>query len=136
MTVLREAGVAGEPCDEATVRDLEQEFGASLPAAYRAFLLVAGRGFPAWEGSHHTVDDDLPDLQRSGRRLLQGRGGRLPADVFVFFIHQGAAVRFFLLGDGADPAVYQWVDFAEPKPIEQVARTFTGFVVESKRQLG
>ena len=135
VTALRAAGISGEPCDDLTVRDLEQQLGVSLPAAYRAFLLVAGHGFPTWTGSHHTVDDDLPELQRTARRLLKERGASLPTDAFVFLIHQGAAVQFFLLGDGDDPAVFQWVDFAEPQPIERTGRNFTGLVVESKRQI-
>jgi len=135
VTALRTAGISGEPCDEPTVRDLEQRLGISLPPAYRAFLLVAGHGFLTWAGSHHALDDDIAELQLKGKRLLKSRGAGLPADAFVFLIHQGAAVRFFLLGDGDDPAVYQWVDLAEPKPIEQVGRNFTAFVLESKRQL-
>ena len=126
VNLLCAAGVTGEQCDEPTVRDLERQLGLALPAAYREFLLTAGRGFPTWAGSQHAIDDDLPELQRSGKRLLEGCGGRLPADAFVFLIHQG---------DGDDPAVYQWVDLAEPEPIEGVGRNFTGFVAESRREL-
>src|SRR5687768_2308041 len=100
---LHAAGISGEPCDEWAVRDLEQQLGVSLPPAYRAFLLVAGNGFPTWVGSHHTVDDDLPELQRMAGRLLRERGSSLPTDAFVFLIHQGAAVQFFFFGDGHDP---------------------------------
>lgn len=135
VNALHAAGISGETCDEWTVRDLEQQLRVTLPAAYRAFLLVAGHGFPTWSGSHHTVDDDLPALQQMASRLLKERGSSLPTDAFVFLIHQGVAVQFFLLGDGDDPPVYEWVDYAEPQPIERAGRNFTGFVAASKRQL-
>jgi hypothetical protein len=132
--ILHAAGVIGEPSDEWAVRDLEQQLGISLPAAYRAFLLVAGHGFPAWAGSHHAIDDDLPELQRRAVRLLSKRGCTLPSDAFAFLIHQGAAVQFFLINDGEDPTVFQWVDFVDPRPIERIAQNFTAFVAESVRQ--
>jgi hypothetical protein len=134
VTALRAAGISGDPCDERTLRDLEQQLGVVLPAAYRAFLLVAGRGFAAWTGSHHALDDDLPELQRMAARLLKKRGTSLPSDAFVFLVHQGAAVQFFLLGDGDDPAVYEWVDSAEPRPIKRVGQSFTSFVTANKRE--
>jgi hypothetical protein len=89
MAVLRDGGVAGEPCDEWQVRDLEQQLGAELPPAYKAFLLLAGNGFGPFVGSHHAVEDDLAGLQRAGRRIYRCDGRDLPDGAFVFFVHQG-----------------------------------------------
>ncbi len=128
-------GISGEPCGRWEVGDLEQQFGVTFPAAYRAFLLAAGRGFGPWEGSSYTVDD-LPDVQRWGSTLPAAKGRPLPSDAFPFFCHQGVAIAFFLLADGDDPAVYEWVGMQDvAPPPERVARTFTEYVAKAQRHL-
>jgi hypothetical protein len=77
---LRDLGLSGEACDEWTVRDLEQHLRVDLPPAYRAFLTVAGNGWEPLEGSHYAIEDDLPNLQRSGQRIMKHEGAKLPAD--------------------------------------------------------
>lgn len=52
VQVLREAGIDGDPADEWQVRDLESNLAVNLPAAYRAFLLLAGKWFDPLVGSH------------------------------------------------------------------------------------
>jgi hypothetical protein len=141
VKALRNNGLTGEACSEDMIRDLEQQIAITLPAAYRAFLLVAGRGFRTWEGSHHTVDDILglddqwPPLQSWGERLLKRHRSHLPEGAFVFFIHQGAAVSFFLLDGGDDPAVFQWIDYKEFQPPRQIAPSFTEHLATEKRSL-
>jgi hypothetical protein len=131
MAVLREGGVSGEPCDEWEVRDLEQQLRAEFPLAYKAFLLLAGHSFGPFEGSHHAVDDDLAGLQRAGLRIFRGDGSDLPDGAFVFFVHQGVAVRFFLMDDGMDPAVFEYVEHWPP--VKQLSARFTDFLVQEVR---
>jgi hypothetical protein len=131
MALLCDGGVSGEPCDEWEVRDLEQQLRVELPPAYRAFLLVAGHGFGSFAGSHHAVDDDLAGLQRAGRRIFRGDGGDLPGGAFVFFVHQGFVVRFFLLDDGPDPAVFEYVEHWPP--VKQLATRFSEFLLQEVR---
>jgi hypothetical protein len=110
VTRLREAGVRGLACDERSVADLERDLRVQLPAAYRAFLLVAGNGWEPLEGSRYALGDDLAGLQRAGQRIARHAKSILPRDAFVFFVHQGFACRFFLLNDGDDPAVFECVE--------------------------
>jgi SMI1 / KNR4 family (SUKH-1) len=133
VAVLTESGVSGVPCDEWQVSDLEQQLRIDLPAAYKAFLLVAGQGFSPFEGSHYAVEDDISDLQRSGGQIFKRHGNNLPTGAFVFFVHQGFAVRFFLLDDGFDPAVYE---YAEQWPPIRLSGRFSDFVREEVRQSG
>ena len=131
MTVLRGGGVSGEPCDEWEVRDLEQQLRVEFPAAYRAFLHLAGHGFGPFEGSHYAVEDDLAELQRTGRRIFRADGGDLPGGAFVFFVHQGFVVRFVLLDDGPDPAVFEYVEHWPP--VKQLAAKFSEFLLHESR---
>jgi SMI1 / KNR4 family (SUKH-1) len=128
MAVLRDGGVSGEACDEWEVRDLEAQLRVELPAAYKAFLLLAGRGFGPFEGSHYAVEDDLASLQRAGDRIFRGDGSELPGGAFVFFVHQGFVVRYFVLDDGADPAVFEYVEHWPP--VEQLAARLSGFLLQ------
>jgi hypothetical protein len=137
MSVLDAGGVSGSRCDEWAVRDLEQQLDVALPPAYKAFLLLAGQQFGPFEGSHYALDadegeNDFWELQRAGRRIFQRDGHHLPSDAFVFMVHQGYAMRFFLLNDGDDPAVYEYVEGWPP--VKQLAPTFSTFLFQEIRQ--
>jgi hypothetical protein len=123
VKLLRECGVNGEPCDEWAIRELEQQLGVEFPPAYRAFVALAGNGCEPLEGSHYAVEDDLASLQRSAGRIMKHDGLDLLTDAFVFLVHQGHAFNFFLLNDGEDPAVYEYVQGMPP--VRQVAPRLT-----------
>lgn len=131
LAVLREGGVIGEPSDEWQVHELEQHLHVQFPAAYKAFLLLAGNGFPPFEGSHYALEDDLPELQRAGERIALRDGHNLPSGAFVFFAHQRVAARFFFLNDGDDPAVFEYVERCSAS--KQLASCFSEFVLGEVR---
>ena len=39
QSLFTKNGVAGNPCDEAVIQDLQEHLGLELPPAYKAFLL-------------------------------------------------------------------------------------------------
>jgi hypothetical protein len=127
LTLLRDGGLRGMPCDEWTVAELERQLRVELPASYKAFLLLAGHGCEPLEGSRYAVEDDLSDLQDEGRRIARHENLQLPNDAFVFVVHQGFACHFFLLQDGDDPAVYECVESSVR--LEQVAPHFSEWVL-------
>jgi len=126
-TRLRAAGLRGLPSDEWEIADIEQQLKVRLPAAYKAFLLLAGHGCEPLESSRYAIDDDLAALQRAGQAIGQRNGAALPQYAFVFFVHQGYACQFFLLQDGDDPTVYLCVDGAQPA--ERVAGSFSEWLI-------
>ncbi len=132
MSILKRDGVTGSPCDEWQVTDLEQELHLELPAAYKAYLLLACQGFEPFEGSHYAVEDDLAELQRAGQRILRREGNKLRTDAFAFLVHQGYAVQFFLINDGADPAVFECVE--NWPPVKQLAAHFSEFLSQKVRE--
>lgn len=126
------AGLQGEPSDEWVIADAENALRVEFPAAYKAFLMIAGNGCEPLEGSHYTIDDDLSELQRTGRRIAQYEKIDWPSDAFVFLTHQGFACQFFLIHDGDDPAVYECVKGLGL--IRCVAATFTQWLDDQLRQ--
>lgn len=94
----------------AEVAEVERKTGTLFPAAYKAYLLVAGHYPPtAWEGSECTIDD-LPKLFEWAEHLLaECRQPPLPEQAFVFIMHQGYQFFFFIAdGDLEDPPVFYY----------------------------
>jgi hypothetical protein len=125
IDLLRRGGVSGTPCDEFEARDLEQSLRVKFPVPYKAFLLIAGDGFASFEGSHDALEDDLVELQRTGKRIMEADGNIAPGGILTFFVHQGFVVRFFFLNDGNDPAVFEQVEHSE---IKQICPHFSEFL--------
>ena len=132
VAIFRNGGVNGEPCDEWQLHDIEQLLGVELPPAYRAFLLIAGHGFGPFEGSRHTFDDDISELQTACRTIFRRDQADVPSGAFAFFVHQGVVVRFFFLNAGNDPAVFEYVEHWPPAI--QLAQSFSEFLLHEIRQ--
>ena len=100
-------GVTGDPAYPKDVAALERHLGLPLPAAYRAYLLVAGNGPPpGMVGSDCTLRR-VYTLREGAERLLS-RGGSLltlPTNAVVFWMHQGYQFAYFLAGSDGDPLV-------------------------------
>jgi hypothetical protein len=128
VSMFRNAGVAGNPCDEWEIAELQRQLGVEFPPAYKAFLTLAGQGFAPLQGSHHAAEDDLSELQEAGRSIAEHEKTQLPAGAFVFLVHQGCACLFFVLHDMDDPAVFECVEgLGPPRPI---TTRFSNWVLE------
>ncbi len=96
---------------EAEVDEVAADQGVSLPAAYRAFLSVAGRECgDLWEGSDAFYPAVL-GLRNAAVEILAGdeQGVELvPTDV-VFAMHEGYEF-LFMSGGGPDPAVLRYTE--------------------------
>ncbi len=93
ITIFRNSRVAGIPCSEWEISDVQRELGVELPPAYKAFLAIAGNGFEPLEGSLYAGEDNLSELQRAGRRIAADEKTALLPGAFVFLVHQGFARR-------------------------------------------
>lgn len=122
------------PSDPFDVADAFRDFHSELPAAYLAFLTIAGNGFAPFEGTLHTLDDQLCALQRSVPRMAKDDAG-VPSDAFVFFAHQGFAFRYFLLSAEQNPPVFEFVKGREPTN-NKLSPSFVDFIQQSSRDGG
>lgn len=119
----RAIGLDGMPCSDAEVDRVEREAGVPLPAAYKAYLLIAGREPPsAWVGSDCTIHD-LPQLFDWAQHLLaENQQPPLPRQAFVFIMHQGYQFKYFVADDSSDdPPVFHYFE-GEPKIVQQFER--------------
>lgn len=119
----RSLGLNGTPCSTAELDRVEREASAPLPAAYKAYLLVAGREPPtAWVGSDCTIHD-LPKLFAGAQHLLEeNKQPALPKQAFVFIMHQGYQFKYFIAdGSSDDPPVFHYLE-GEPETVQQFER--------------
>jgi hypothetical protein len=120
---FRVLGLDGSPCSPTDVVRVQKVAGTSLPAAYQAYLLIAGREPPtAWVGSACTIED-LPKLSGCAEHLLaENRQPPLPRQAFVFIMHQGYQFFYFIAdGSSDDPPVYYYLE-GEPEVVRRFER--------------
>jgi hypothetical protein len=129
ITRYKALGLDGTPASMEEVSALEQEMGLTLPAAYKAFLLILGRdGGPDFVGSDCTIRH-LPCLRAGAEDLLRQCGSRytLPEQALVYLMHQGYYFVYFLAdGVSEDPPVFAYLE-GDPAPVEK-AESFSAWL--------
>jgi hypothetical protein len=120
---FRSTGLDGAPATEWEIEQLEKSIRLPLPPSYRAYLLIAGQRPPsAWVGSDCDLRH-LLQLRADADRLLRENGQPpLPANAFVFLMHQGYQF-FYFEADGRqdDPPVFYYLE-GEPKVVRRFER--------------
>jgi hypothetical protein len=109
----RSVGFVGSPLVPGEVTALERHLGLSLPAAYRAHLLLSGAAPPPVLVGADCYGHYLYKLRGWADELLAecGRPFALPADAVVFLMDQGYQFLYFQAGDGADdPPVWYFTE--------------------------
>jgi hypothetical protein len=138
--LLVEHGIAGSDnivgCTEDDLTTFRADVGP-LPAAYEAFLRLAGRGAGGfWAGS----DAFFPQLLRLRladlEELAEDCGTTLPRhSKLVFFSHQGYEMLW--MSDPAtqhDPPVWQLLEGAEGGP-RRLASSFTALLLDNAHHM-
>jgi len=116
------------------VEQCEQAIGAKLPNQYREFLLAIGHAagllFQGTDILFRNVEN-LLELRKDAEELLAENEETfvLPADAFVFSMHQGYEFNFFVISEGNDPPVYQYVEGDGPPVL--VWDRFSAFIRNS-----
>ncbi|WAS95585.1 SMI1/KNR4 family protein [Nannocystis punicea] len=121
-------------CTEAELRELEVHAGGPLPRAYRRLMALAGcdaGGFMQGTDWQYPL---VSELRAEADELLLEHGlGPLPADLFVFSMHQGYALCGFHLGASDDPHVVAFVHGLD-RALRRTPRTFSAWLAASVAQ--
>jgi hypothetical protein len=124
------AGIRG--CTDADLARVEAAAGRTLPASYRQFLALVGRGAGEFLSDLTAFYPAVLALT-DRHRLETPRYSVLPDDAFVFADRYGEQCLFFRLSDGPeDAAVYLWTD-ERPKKTKKVFDSVWGFVEDELR---
>jgi hypothetical protein len=106
-------GLTGKPFGVKQIEGLERHLGVSLPAAYRAYLPIAGQEAPPSLIGSDCHGSYLFQLREWADGLLAecGKPFELPAGAVVFSMHQGYQFLYFV-ADGItdDPAEFYYFE--------------------------
>jgi hypothetical protein len=100
-------------CADADIASIEETFGVVLPAAYRDWLAVMGRGAGQYLLGTDAFYPKVLKLRTWAEELLEENEDpfQLPANAFVFLMHQGYQFMYFETGTGdSDPAVFHYFE--------------------------
>jgi hypothetical protein len=112
---------------EEEIQSLADALGVAFPAAYEAFLHVAGNGAGSFLAGTDFTTPILVDLREPAEALLAESGRELPPEAFVFAMHQGYMFWYFRTQQGQDdPAVCRFTE-GQPGP-EEAAPGFVEFL--------
>jgi hypothetical protein len=118
-------------CSQTEIQALETAIGFSLPSAYiQNFLIPLGKGAGVFLQGEDCFYDQLLDLQSGARELLleEKFPEVLPADAFVFWMHQGYQFAFFRIGEGEDPPVYHFEEGQESQTFQRIHDRLSDFL--------
>lgn len=122
-------------------RQIKSNLGHSLPAAYKEFLLWAGRGgleFMEFTGFYRAHGwEEYRYMRERAKRILRRRAfpKELPDDAIVFFLRPQNFL-FFRLSEGEDPPVYCYPpDWYEKLPKEDFGKASESFSKWVEREM-
>ncbi|TMV50639.1 SMI1/KNR4 family protein [Paenibacillus mesophilus] len=119
---------------ELEVEQCEQAIGFHLPHQYREFLLSVGHKagllFQGTDVLFQNVEG-LLELRKAADDLLNENEEdfNLPSDAFVYSMHQGYEFNYFIVSEGNNPPVYQYVEGDGPPVL--VWDSFSTFLKKS-----
>ena len=94
-------------CTPKEISKIEEFFNIQLPSTYREFLYSMGKSAGDFMQGSTVFYKEIFDLKEASSRILEDDEFRpLPADAFVFWMHQGYQFAFFILTEGDDPPIY------------------------------
>lgn len=102
-------------CTDEEIAELESNYQLTLPAIYKRFLKVMGRGAGVLFADCSWTLIELAHANNVLHQKLQMNGvAQLPKSTFVFLECGGAEILFFDTKDGDDPPVYLIEVASEP----------------------
>ncbi|MBZ0319372.1 MAG: SMI1/KNR4 family protein [Anaerolineae bacterium] len=110
-------------CTEAEIEILMTNQGVTfLPELYRQFLLTLGKQSGLLFQGTDAQYKYLMGMKEAAVELLQenGKPFALPADAFVFRMHQGYTFFYFLTGDkNENPPIYRYLEMTDQTPFKK-----------------
>ena len=108
--ICSKVDIAG--CMPWEVAKLENSLEVQLPKQYKEFLLSVGHGAGKFFQGTDIFLSQIKDIKAAAVELLEENEEpfKLTDRVFVFMMHQGYVFCYFVLREGDDPPVYQYVE--------------------------
>ncbi len=109
VELLKRNGEDLKPMTEDQVKKVESLSNKPLPQVYKEFLLQMGKGAGRFMEGSSAFYNEIFELQDWANELLNDNGIEpLPKNSFVFWMHQGYQMSYFILGESENPKVYYY----------------------------
>jgi hypothetical protein len=126
---------SGEPmqgCSRTEVDALNALASHALPPVYLYFLERCGKGAGRWMLGSDCFYPAILSLKSWASELLKENGlGPLPAEVFVFWMHQGYQFAYFELDASEDPVVHYFTESHSAAVIQRKSRLTEFFIAQA-----
>lgn len=126
-------------CAEVEIETLMTNQGVTfLPELYRQFLLTLGKQSGLLFQGTDAQYKYLMGMKEAAVELLQENGNPfdLPADAFVFRMHQGYIFFYFLTADkNEDPPIYRYLEMTDQTPFKKWDSLADYFTTEVEREI-
>ena len=115
------------PCTEADVIEIEKRFNnIKLPLIYKEFLLAMGNGARGFMQGSSVFLDELYELKDGAIEIIHDNNlGLLPDNAFVFWLHQGYQMAYFIIDGSSTLPIYY---FGEGAGMNEVKLVFDRFI--------
>lgn len=126
-------------CAEAEIETLMANQGVTfLPELYRQFLLTLGKQSGLLFQGTDAQYKYLMGMKEAAVELLQENGNpfALPADAYVFRMHQGYTFFYFLTADKHEnPPIYRYLEMEDQTPFKKWYSLADYFTTEVEREI-
>lgn len=103
---LKSRGETLKPLSLSEIQKVENHFNVLFPSEYKDFLLLMGKSAGRFMEGSSVFIDELYSLQSWGMELCEENGLTAPENAFVFYMHQGYKMAYFINSDDSNPQVY------------------------------
>lgn len=125
---LKGRGERLSPMNAAHIAYLQERFNCQFPAVYQQFLSLMGNGAGNYMKGSSVFSDEIVSLKTGTIELIKEHALQpLPANAFVFWMHQGYQAAYFLLNGSDDPPVYYFSEGNDLKAFVLKEQTLTRF---------
>lgn len=129
-------------CTDDEIADIEKFAGGKLPAWFKAFLQVMGKGGNRYTAEVQYVWTGLKKNREYANGIIQENESdyQLPPNAFVFSCLNGY-FSFFMLDEGDDPPIYTFSEGGKEPALEKepsfmaILRMTARYVIESRNRI-
>lgn len=127
-----------KPLSTQQIEDLENMYSIKFPESYKEFLLWMGYSAGSFFFGSDIFFSQIPHLKMWAIELLDENkfDPPLPANAFVFMMHQGYQFYFFEVSENPDPPIYYYNESIHKLSYELKYRNLDEFLLEELKIQG
>ncbi|QEE50219.1 SMI1/KNR4 family protein [Flavobacterium alkalisoli] len=128
IDILKKNNIKPEPLFVEEINRFEKSCGVIFPATYKSFLQEMGKGAGHFMLGSDVFHKDIVDLSEGAKELIEENNlPQLPENAYVFWMHQGYQVAWFICNGNPNPDVYFFTE-GEGSKDYVIMGTFTDFL--------